>query len=252
MALALEDYLAREDAMALFRRLRAGDLAALEDNLRHFTEREARDRDAIVLGYLGDGGVDRVVEAVVEGLLPAFAMNPSPALLDAGAGSGFFTRRVDQALRAKGLRPRMYALDATPAMLRALAAKPDLRAVPFLGLLEDLEGSVREARAHQPLPEAFDGLFTTLALHHCPSLEQFFEGAARILRFGAPLVAVDLEQHTHEHFRDMGDLHLGFAPKSLEAWALDRFGEAEATTIPDACCAGNGARIGLVRLAARR
>lgn len=253
MALDVEQYLDRVGPPgALYRRLRAADLAGLEANVKHFTEHEGDDRDAIVRGYLGDAGVRKVVDAVVEGLLPTGAMNPAPAIVDLGAGSGFFTRRVEEALRARGLRPRMFTMDATPAMLKA-QAKGGVRAVPFLGLLEDVEGSVREARALQPLPELFDGAFSTLALHHCPDPPAFFAGAARVLGFGAPLVVVDLVEHGHVDFRErLGDAHLGFDPAQARAWALDRFGEAEARVLDGVCCSSAARKVALFALAARR
>jgi SAM-dependent methyltransferase len=235
MSLAVEEYLARAPPEQLFARLRVPDAAALARNVAHFTEREARERDRIVLGYLGEAGVQAIVDAVAGGLLGAGAMNPSPAVLDLGAGSGFFTHRVEQALRAKGLKPRMFAMDATPAMLRALGAKP-LRAVAFLGLLEDIEGSVREAAALQPLPPLFDGAFSTLALHHCAEPPRFFAGAARVLGYGAPLVVVDMVEHGREEFRaSMGDVHLGFPPARVAAWGAEHFRDAEARELAVSC-----------------
>lgn len=252
MALTAEQYLERTDPAALFARLRAADAAALARNVAHFTEKEAGERDRTVLGDLGSEGVEAVGQALAEALLPSGAMNPAPAILDAGAGSGFFTRRAAEALRARGLRPRMFAMDATPAMLRALGSKP-FQAVPFLGLLEDLEGSVREAAKVQPLPALFDGAMSTLALHHCPDVEAFFRGAARVLGFGAPMVVVDMVAHDHADFRaTMGDVHLGFAPERLAAMALDHFAEAEARALPGVCCTGGGGSISLFALTLRR
>lgn len=250
MALTAEEYLARADPLALVRRLRAADPEGLARNVAHF-EGEADHRDAIVQEYLSAEGVEEVTQALVEALLPAGALNPSPALLDVGAGSGFFTRKVEAGLRARGLRPRMFAMDATPAMLRSLAAQ-GTRAVPFLGVMEDLEGSVRESAALQPLPPLFDGLMSTLALHHCPDVPAFFRGAARVLRFGAPMAIVDLVEHGHAEFRDMGDVHLGFAPGALAAQALEHFGEAEARVLPNACCSSAKAQVSLLVLEATR
>ena len=150
-------------------------------------------------------------------------------------------------LRARGLRPRMFAMDATPAMLQALGAKPGLRAVPFLGVLDDIEGSVRAAREAQPMPELFEGAFSTLALHHCAEPANFFEGAARVLQHGAPLVVVDLVEHDRAGFKEeMGDVHLGFRPGYVEAIALERFHRAEARVLAGARCdEGCGSGIGL-------
>lgn len=252
MALTVEQYLERTDPAALFARLRTADAAALARSVAHFTEKEAEQRDRIVLGYLGSEGVEGVTQALAEGLLPAGAMNPAPAILDVGAGSGFFTRRAAEALRARGLRPRMFALDATPAMLRALGRKP-FPVVPFLGLLEDLEGSVREAAKVQPLPGIFDGAMSTLALHHCPDIGAFFRGAARVLGFGAPMVVVDMVAHDRADFRQtMGDVHLGFEPQRLAALALEHFAEAEARVLPGVCCTGGGGTIQLFALTLRR
>lgn len=252
MALTVEDYLARVGAEQLFARLRVRDARELARNVAHFTDKEAAQRDRIVLDHLGEAGARAVGEAVCEALLPAGAMNREPALLDAGAGSGFFTARVAQGLRARGLAPRMFAMDATPAMLRALGAKGE-RIVPFLGVLEDLEGSVREARPVQPLPPLFHGLMSTLALHHCPEPADFFAGAARVLQHGAPAIVVDMLEHGHADFRErMGDVHLGFDPRRLEALALDHFAEAESRVLPEVGCVDSGTRVGLFALVLRR
>ncbi|HEV8360535.1 MAG TPA: methyltransferase domain-containing protein [Candidatus Thermoplasmatota archaeon] len=251
MSLAAAQYLEHVDAAALFRQLKVPNPDALARNVAHFTEREAAERDAIVLGYLGEDGARQVTEAIVEALLAAGAMNPAPALLDIGAGSGFFTARVEEALRARGLRPRMFAMDATPAMLRVLGAK-GVRAVPFLGAFEDLEGSVREARKLQPLPELFDGAFSTLALHHCSDPALLLAGAARVLRFGAPLALVDLVEHDLERFRAMGDLHLGFPPERIAALALEHFHTARVEALPGCRCTGDGGSVQLFLADLRR
>ncbi|MCA1814182.1 MAG: class I SAM-dependent methyltransferase [Halobacteriales archaeon] len=252
MALTVEQYLARVEPVGLYARLRVADAGELARNVGHFTDKEAMDRDRIVLDHLGPDGAEAVERAVSEALLEAGAMNREPAILDAGAGSGFFTTRVAERLRAHKLAPRMFAMDATPAMLRALGAK-QAPIVPFLGVLEDLEGSAREAAKLQPLPPLFHGLMSTLALHHCPDPARFFAGAARVLQHGAPAVVVDMTEHGHADFRErMGDVHLGFDPQRLAALALDHFAEAEARVLPDVGCRDSGTRVGLFALTLRR
>ncbi len=249
--LTVKDYLARVDPEQLYTRLRVASPEELRRNVAHFTDKEAMERDRIVLDHLGEAGVAAVVETVSEALLHSGDMTREPEVLDAGAGSGFFTKRVADRLRSHGLRPRMFAMDATPAMLRALGAK-HAEIVSFLGVLEDLEGSAHEAAQVQPLPPSFHGLLSTLALHHCPDPALFFAGAARVLRRGAPAVVVDLTQHDHDDFRErMGDVHLGFDPRHLRAIALSHFAHVEAQILPAVGCVDSGTRVGLFALTFR-
>jgi ubiquinone/menaquinone biosynthesis C-methylase UbiE len=90
-------------------------------------------------------------------------------------------------------------------------------------------------------------------LHHATDPALFFEGAARVLQPGAPMVVVDMVQHPHAHFRQtMGDVHLGFEPAHVEALAAEHFHEAAARKLPDTCCTTEGEKVELFALELRR
>lgn len=105
--------------------------------VEHFTEREAEKRDEIVLSYFGEDGVRRIVDTIVRLLLSPPFIEEDAKVLDAGAGTGFFTMRVAEALRPHLSEISLYAMDLTPAMLLSLIRKVD-DIIPFIGLLEDI------------------------------------------------------------------------------------------------------------------
>lgn len=187
MALGAAEYLARVGPADLFERLAVRPLAMPQ----------ASPPD------------DVGVAALAAGLLEAGAMNPAPALLGLDADPAWFGA-VEAALRARHLRPRMFALASTPERLRAL---DDAHGVPFLGHLEALEGSVREAAQVQPLPPLFDAAFLAPALPSGIDPQRFVEGAARVLAHGGPLLTLAAP----------GDA-LG---RDLHAAALERFHRAD-------------------------
>jgi hypothetical protein len=210
MALAPPAYLARVDVAALFARLRVPDAAGLARAASEMDDGAAAAEEAAFDGALGPEGA----EAIGDALLAAGAMNPAPALLDLTARGPGLVSRVDAALRARSLRPRWSAMAGSPAALRRFA---DARAVPFLGALRDIEGSVREAAMLQPLPPLFDGAIVALALapsmEHEGALDAVLAGVARVLAHGAPLIVV-------EEAAQVG-------PGHLEAVALERFRACE-------------------------
>jgi ubiquinone/menaquinone biosynthesis C-methylase UbiE len=84
----------------------------------HFSVKEAEKRDAITLSYFVEEGAKRIVDAVTERLIPS--LQADSKVLDVGAGSGFFTAKIANAIRGKVPNVSFYAMDATPAMLLAL------------------------------------------------------------------------------------------------------------------------------------
>ena len=100
-------------------------------------------------------------------------------ILDVGAGSGFFTIKVADRLHQYLPRASFYAMDITPAMLRILARKT-ISITPFLGVAENITGSIRCARKYLDVPEKFDAIFSTLTLHHCLNIEKVFESIKKL------------------------------------------------------------------------
>lgn len=148
----------------------------LSENVEYFTEKEAEKRDKIVKGYFDTSTINNIVNEVASNLqnLPQ-----KSAVLDVGAGTGFFTTKIAKRLSKRDLN--FYAFDATPAMLNMLAKKlhklNEVAVTPILGIAERINESLTMSRkAYKPLgvtlPLRFDAVISILILHHCVSLPE--------------------------------------------------------------------------------
>ena len=168
---AFEEYLKNVEIQKLVKELGVSRIETLMKEMKHFTEKEAKRRDEIVFSYFGRDGVKRIIEAIVKGLLSPPRLIDNAEILDVGAGSGFFTKKVARRLRRHLPEATFYAMDLTPAMLKVLARKTS-EIAPFLGAAENIHGSVEQARKYLNIPEKFDAIFSTLMLHHCLNIER--------------------------------------------------------------------------------
>jgi SAM-dependent methyltransferase len=208
--------------------------------VEHFTAKEAEKRDRIVLGYFGEKGVNRIVEAITERLLSSPSLRTNSKVLDVGAGSGFFTAKIAERVNRTVPNVAFYAIDATPAMLLALEKKK-LDITPFLGVAENIEASIREARAYAEIPEKFDAVFSTLMLRHNVKPEKVFESIKKILAKTWKAMVLDLCEHEFEEFKtEMGDVHLGFKLDDVRKMAKAHFSEVEIEKMPGIGCSCSG------------
>jgi ubiquinone/menaquinone biosynthesis C-methylase UbiE len=146
-----EDYLKSIELQELLEELKAPKIETLMKEIKHFTEKEAKRRDKIVLSYFGEDGIERVIHSIVQGLLSPPRLRKNAKVLDVGAGSGFFTTKVADKVRRHLPEAAFYAMDLTPVMLRVLARKtPEI--TPFLGVAENVRGSVEHARRYINIP----------------------------------------------------------------------------------------------------
>jgi len=201
-----EDYLKNVKLKELLEELKVPKIGTLMKEVKHFTEKEAERRDKIVLSYFGEDGIERAIDSIVQGLLSPPRLRKNAKVLDVGAGSGFFTTKVVDKVRRHLPEAAFYALDLTSVMLRVLARKtPEI--TPFLGVAENVRGSVEQARKYLNIPEKFDAIFSILMLHHCLDIEMVFESFRKVVEVDGKAVVVDLCKHSFEEFREeMGDL----------------------------------------------
>ncbi|KPV64934.1 MAG: hypothetical protein AOA65_0647 [Candidatus Bathyarchaeota archaeon BA1] len=235
----IQSYLENTRLQKLLEELKAPNIEVLIEEIGHFTEKEAEKRDQIVLGYFGEGGVNRIVDSIVGCLLSPPRLRKGAEVLDVGAGSGLFTLRVVDKLRPHLPRASFYAMDVTPGMLQALSSKTS-EIVPFLGVGENIAGSVEHARKYFRVPKKFDAVFSTLMLHHCPEVEKVFGSVRDALKAGGKAVFIDLCKHPFKEFMEMGDVHLGFQPDWIETMAKKHFSEVHVERMPGICCECSG------------
>jgi len=235
-----ENYLKNIELQKLLKELGVPKIETFVEGVKHFTEKEAKRRDQIVLSYFGEDGVERIVGSLVQGLLSPPKLREKAKVLDVGAGSGFFTVKVFDKMRQYLPEAAFYAMDLTPAMLQVLARKTS-EITPFLGIAENIRGSVKHARKYLNIPEKFDAIFSTLMLHHCLDVERVFESLREVVEVNGKVVIVDLCKHSFEEFREeMGDIHLGFDPELIKEKAEKQFLKVEVKKIPGICCDSSG------------
>ena len=208
--------------------------------MEHFTSKEADKRDVIVLGYFGETGVNRIVEAITNRLLSPPTFRTSSKVLDVGAGSGSFTIKIAERIRNRIPKVAFYAMDATPAMLLTLQKK-NAEITPFLGTAENIEASIKEAKAYAKIPLKFDAVFSTLMLHHSIKPEKVFENIKKVLKKNGRAIILDLCEHKFEEFKtEMNDVHLGFKLENVRRMAEKHFTQVEVEKIPGINCSHSG------------
>ncbi len=236
----LEKYLETTDLRRLLTELDAQNIELMVREIEHFTEKEGAKRDKIVLDYFGETGVMQIVDAIVTRLTLLPKPKTDARILDVGAGSGFFTIRVASELKKHLPYASFYAMDATPALLRAVAKKTDI-VTPFFGIAENIHGSILKAREYADVPRQFDAIFSTLMLHHCPDIGRVFQSVRKVLKPTGKVVIVDMCTHTFTEFREeMGDLHLGFDPDEIRQAAKRSFSKVSVKKLPGICCESSG------------
>ncbi len=239
-AMTLHRYLQTVDLPQLLCTLGAENIDVLVEEIKHFTVKEAKKRDRIVLSYFGEDGIKRMTDAIVNRLTSAPKLRTKAKILDMGAGSGFFTIRVANKLRKKFPGVSFYAMDATPAMLLVIERKAE-DIIPFFGLAENITGSIKEAKNYASVPKQFDVVFSTLMLHHCPDISKVFHSIKEVLKPSGKAVIIDLCRHSFKEFKEeMSDIHLGFDPEQIRRTTRKMFSGVSVEVLPGICCESSG------------
>ncbi|MCX8177949.1 MAG: class I SAM-dependent methyltransferase [Candidatus Bathyarchaeota archaeon] len=234
--MSFREYVQNLSLEQLFRRLKAPNPALLAGEVEYFTVNEAEERDRRVLSYLGEDGINQIINTIYEFLFAPPKLPANAKVLDVGAGTGFFTVKLFNMARQKLPNVRFYAMDATPAMLISLSKKSDA-VTPFVGIAENIRGSIKEAGKHFSIPRKFDAVFSTLMLHHSPEPEKVFQSIKEVLKSRGKAIIVDLCKHDFEEFRtEMGDVHLGFNLESISEMACRYFPKVKINEIRGARC----------------
>ena len=240
MLASFKQYLEHLQLEQLLKKVGASDPETLAKTVEHFTVKEGEKRDQIVKNYFGQSGKRRIVDTITRCLLEHPRLPLEGKVLDVGAGTGFFTVRVARKVKAEIPDVSFYAMDLTPAMLLSLAKKKaDI--VPFVGLAENIRGSIEQTRKHFNIPFKFDAVFSTLMLHHSTSPERVFESIKDALKKHGKAVVVDLCEHSFEEFKaEMGDVYLGFKPENIQAMARRHFADVKVEKLPGIRCESSG------------
>lgn len=140
-------------------------------------------------------------KTVGEAILEKIALNGEMELLDFGTGTGLLGFEIAQHVR------QVYGVDTSHSMLEELRAKntPELSIEP---LHQDIIAS--------PLKRSFDGLISSMTLHHIEDLERFFSTIYTNIQDGGFIAIADLELEDGSfHSDNSGVFHYGFDTDKL-------------------------------------
>ena len=149
--------------------------------------------------------VDNVV-AIGNAIKAQVLLNRDMQLLDFGSGTGLLLQQIAP------LVGKITAIDVSPSMNAQLRAK-----APDIGCeLEVLEQDL----IHQPLQRQFDGIISSMTLHHIADIPALLLEFHRLLKPGGFIALADLDLEDGSfHTEDTGVFHCGFDRDDIAAKA---------------------------------
>lgn len=122
-------------------------------------------------------------------------------ILDFGVGTGLLGFEIAK------LTKKVYGVDTSKSMLEKLQAKntPELSIETF-----------NQDIIKTPLEQTFDGLVSSMTLHHVEDIDSFFETIYKNINSGGFIAIADLEiENGTFHSDNTGVFHFGFEEKAL-------------------------------------
>ncbi len=127
-------------------------------------------------------------------------------VMDFGSGTGLLTEQIAPFVR------KMTTIDISPSMNEALRAKKDQLGCELTMLELDLVST--------ELDENFDGIISSMTIHHVEDVQALFHKFYRLLNSGGTIALADLDKEDGTfHTEDMGVFHFGFDQEEFVAWA---------------------------------
>lgn len=162
----------------------------MHDNFLH----KAKDWDALPLRVQNTLSISHAI-------LNEFKLNDSMEIMDFGVGTGLLGFEIARHVK------KVYGVDTSKSMLEQLEAKntPELSITP---LCQDIVA--------KPLSQKFDGVISSMTLHHIEHLDQFFKVLHRHLKDESFIAIADLEREDGTfHSDNTGVFHFGFDTDEL-------------------------------------
>ncbi|WP_345986914.1 class I SAM-dependent methyltransferase [Sulfurimonas sp. HSL1-2] len=148
----------------------------------------------------------QIAAHTADAVINTIALNSEMSLLDFGAGTGLLTYRVAPHVGS------VTAVDTSEKMLEVLQSK----STP--------EHQIKTACCditQMPLSETFDGIISSMAMHHVEDTEGFLKTLYEHLNPGGFIAVADLDKEDgsfHSHGND-GVFHFGFDRETLKGMA---------------------------------
>lgn len=129
-------------------------------------------------------------------------------LMDFGSGTGLLTSQIAPYVR------KITTVDVSPSMNEALRAKQETMACDITMLELDL--------VNTELEERFDGIVSSMTIHHVSDVQELFYKFYRLLNSGGTIALADLDKEDGTfHTEDTGVFHFGFEQETFASWALN-------------------------------
>jgi predicted TPR repeat methyltransferase len=146
-----------------------------------------------------------LADAIYKKIAEVIPLKSDMELLDLGAGTGLLTFKILPHVK------HITAVDISSGMLAQLEAKTETKTA-VKTYLHDL--------SKEPLKEQFDGIISSMTLHHIEALEMLFKNLHVNLKEGgfvalADLVSEDGSFHSNHQEGNAGVHHFGFEEDSL-------------------------------------
>lgn len=136
---------------------------------------------------------DRYTWQYPERVIKALKLEPGMKVADLGAGTGYFTFRLAEAVGTSG---KVYAIDIDEEMNASIDKQAVAKQMENVQTVLGVE--------HDPLiPEKVDLIFSVNAYHHLKDRTAYFRNAARYLKPGGRVAIIDFREGAFRHFTPM-------------------------------------------------
>lgn len=142
-------------------------------------------------------GAKKIADAITDKI----ELNKDMEILDFGVGTGLLGFEIAK------LTKKVYGVDVSKSMLEKLKEKN----TPELNIEAYCQDIIKE-----PLDKTFDGLISSMTLHHVEHLKEFFQTIAKNIKENGFIAIADLEKEDGTfHSDNTGVHHFGFNEDAL-------------------------------------
>ncbi len=139
--------------------------------------------------------------AIAQAIKKRFPLNKEMEIMDFGVGTGLLGFEIAKEVK------KVYGVDMSPSMLKKLEEKNSSE-LHIEAICQDI--------IEKPLTKVFDGIISSMTLHHVKDLEAFFTSIHKNLKEDGFLAIADLEKEDGTfHSDNTGVYHFGFEEKQL-------------------------------------
>ena len=142
------------------------------------------------------------VETIASAILSRIDFKPDMEIMDFGSGTGLLLEQIAPSVRS------ITAVDISQSMNQQLEQKRNSLPCELKIIEKDLTNS--------DLNRKFDGIISSMTLHHVDDLKSMFAKLHSMLKPGGFIALADLETENGSfHKEDTGVFHFGFSDKEL-------------------------------------